>query len=128
MQGIDKLKKYRDSLTPEQKAENIVRMQAARVLKTEKIQANKHNVKREYLDSNHWATLASRYAIRMPSNDEAVSVPILRKYIIKSGIGTEKFNEHYTGMTYFVKHNPKWSAYAAAGIILELKETYEESN
>jgi hypothetical protein len=53
--------------------------------------------------------------------DEGVSVKILRKYLKKAGVEVEKFNEHYTSMKYFVENNPTWSAYAAAGIILELK-------
>lgn len=118
----DKLKAFRDSQTPEQKREQILKMQEARLLKRENIEANKHNVKRDYLDSNYWAELATRYKIRMPSNDEATSAKVVRKYLKRAGIEVAQFNEHYTSIAYFVKHNSKWSSYATAGIILELKQ------
>ncbi len=84
--------------------------------------ANKHKLKLHYLDAGHWAKLATDFGIRMPSNEEPVDASTLRKYLKRAGVEVETFNAHYTSMGYFVKHNPLWTKYAAAGLILELKE------
>lgn len=118
----DKLKAYRDSLTDEQKAQLLVDAQAARKAKAAERDANAHLLKTEYLDSNHWATLASKYKIRMPHQNEKASVKVIRKYLKKAAVDVETFNEHYTGMKYFVENNPRWTAYAVAGLVLEIKE------
>lgn len=121
--GINKLIAYRASLTQEQKDNLLVEARMAAKHKRELREANKHLVRTEYLDAGHWSNLASKYGVRMPHQDDATSVKVLRKYLKRCNVSVETFNEHYTSMTYFVKNNPRWSAYATAGIILELKES-----
>jgi hypothetical protein len=58
----------------------------------------------------------------MPNAEEGVTAACIRKYLRLVNISVEKFNEHYTSTTYFVKNNPTWSKYAAAGLVLELKD------
>jgi uncharacterized protein (DUF2132 family) len=118
----DKLKAYRDSLTQDQKDLLLLQAKAAKKAKAELRDSNAHLIKTEYMDSAHWATLASKLGVRMPHQNEATSVKIVRKYLKRTGVSTEKFNEHYTSMKYFVENNSRWSAYATAGIILELAE------
>ncbi len=110
------------NMTAEQRTEALAKAQEARKQKQLDIQSNKHLYKTSYLDMGYWEGLASKYKVRMPSRDEGVSAKILRKYLRKAGVEVETFNSHYTSMKYFVENNPTWSAYAAAGVILELKE------
>jgi len=118
----DKLKAYRDSLTPEQKKHLLEMAKAARLSKAAERDANAHLLKTEYLDSNNWATLASKYKIRMPHMNEKASVKVIRKYLKKAGVSVDNWNDSYTSMNYFVDNNPRWTAYAVAGLILEMKE------
>lgn len=113
--------------TKEETAELLAKAYAAKVAKAIFRQENKHNIKTDYLDNGYWGDLASKYKIRMPSTLDAVSTTILRKYLKRCGVSVEVFNEHYTSMAYFVKRNPKWNAYAAAGLILELRQMQENN-
>lgn len=115
-----KFKEYQQSLTPEQRILLLDKAREARAVKATLREANKHLIKAEYLDIGYWASLASDKSVRMPNKDDATSVSVVRKYLKKCGVSIDTFNEHYTGTSYFVKNNPKWSAYATAGIILEL--------
>lgn len=116
------LAEYRASLTPEQIAANLASAAIARAKAKEQREANKLTLKMEYLDSNHWADLATKYKIRMPMQGVATSPPVIRKYLKLCGIEQETFDEHYTSRAYFIKNNPFWSAYATAGLILEMLE------
>ena len=116
----DKLKEYRDSLSDEDKAALIAKMHKARADKAAFRLENSATLKTDYLDSNHWATLASDMGIRMPSNLDPASSKVIRKYCKKANVSIEQFNEHYTSMSYFCENNPKWTAYAVAGLILEI--------
>jgi hypothetical protein len=113
---------YRATLTQGQKDALLEQARAARIAKKQEREANKHNLKLSYLDSNYWATLASKFKIRMPSNEEAVTTSTIRKYLNKLSIPVDVWNEHYTSIKYFVENNPKWTKYAAAGLCLEIKE------
>ena len=108
--------------TEEQRAEALQLAKQAKIDKAITRQSNKHNLKLEYLDSNYWATLATKFKIRLPNAEEAVDAKCIRKYLKRCGITFEQFNDHYTNIDYFLKNNPKWTKYAAAGLILELKE------
>ncbi len=116
----DALKQHLANMSEEDKANQIALMQQARKDKALQRQANKDILKTDYLDSGHWATLASEAGIRMPSNLDPASGKVIRKYCKKAGIELELFNQHYTSIAYFTKNNPLWSAYAVAGLILEL--------
>lgn len=115
-----------DSITSEQREEYLAKAREARAAKAAYKEATKHLLKQNYLDKGHWAALASEYGVRMPSNDEAVDVSCIRKYLKKCGIEVEVWNQHYTSMKYFVQNNPTWTKYAVAGLILEMKEDLEK--
>lgn len=123
----DKLKAYRDSLTQEQKDNLLAQAKAARLAKAAEREANAHLLKTEYLDSNNWATLASKYKIRMPHQNEKASVKGIRKYLKKARIDVQAWNDAYTSMSHFVDNNPRWTAYAVAGLILEMKSSMENN-
>ena len=111
------------SFTPEQRAANLEKARQARIAKKVYKEAHKHLLKLDYLDSNHWATLASKYKVRMPSNEEQVDTSCIRKYLNKLNIPVETWNDHYTSMKYFIQQNATWTKYAAVGLVLELKES-----
>ena len=124
----DKLKAYRDSLTQEQKDNLLVQAKAARLAKAAEREANAHLLKTEYLDSNNWATLASKYKIRMPNKLDPTTSKLIRKYMKKLTLDLSVFNEHYNSMTYFISNNPRWSALATVGLLLELKDFYDKTS
>lgn len=109
------------TLTPEQRAESLVKAQAARVQKAINRANNIHNIKLDYLDASHWASLASSFGIRMPNNADKTTTSVITKYLKKLNIPREVFDEHYTSASFFIKNNPKWSAYATVGLLCELK-------
>lgn len=121
---LSKLQAYRASLTSEQRGHLLVLAREASQRKRELREANKHLVKTEYLDSGYWHILASKYNVRMPHQDDVTSVKVVRKYLKRAGVPVEVWNEHYTSASYFVKNNPMWSAFATAGLVLELRESY----
>lgn len=123
--GISRLAAYRASLTQSEKDTLLANARLAAQHKRELREANKHLVKTEYLDAGHWSNLASKHGVRMPHQDDVTSVKVIRKYLKRCDVSVETFNEHYTSMGYFVKNNPRWSAYASAGVILELKDSLE---
>ena len=123
--GINRLAAYRASLSQEQKDAHLIAARLAAQHKRELREANKHLVKTEYLDNSYWASLASKHNVRMPHQDDVTSIKVLRKYLKRCGVFVEAFNDSYTSMSYFVKNNPRWSAYASAGVILELKESVQ---
>lgn len=123
--GIKKLAAYRASLTQAEKDNLLVLAREAREAKAAFRLDNKHLLKQDYLDMGHWASLGSKYGVRMPSMDDAVSVKGLRKAMKKANVDVEVFNAHYTSAQYFVEHNAMWTAYAAQGLVLELKESPE---
>ena len=119
---MNALAQYRASLTPETLQANL---DAARKASAEKIlvrEANKHLYKTTSLDTGHWHMLASKHSVRMPHADEPVTMKSLRKYLKRCNVLVETFNEHYTSMSYFLQNNSTWTAFGAAGLILELKE------
>lgn len=118
----EKLRAYRDSLTQEQKDALLAKAHAARKAKAAQREANKSLIKTHYLDAGHWADLATKHKIRMPSNLEPVKASVIVKYLKRAGLSIDVWDEHYTSTKYFCKHNPLWSCYAAAGLVLELKE------
>lgn len=117
----DKLKAYRDSLSQEQKDALLKQAQAARIANIAERDANAHLLKTEYLDSNHWSSLASKYKIRLPHKNEKASAKSIRKYLKKADVSIDKWNESYTSVSYFLENNPKWTALACAGLIMEMK-------
>jgi hypothetical protein len=119
-------KQYLAAQTPETRAANLAKAREAIVAKALQREANKLTLQTEYMDSGHWATLASDRGVRMPSNLDHTTLAIITKYLKRCNVSRETFNEHYTSSTYFIKNNPRWSAYATAGIILELPQLLGE--
>lgn len=108
--------------TDEQRAINIAKAHQARKDKAAFREANKHLLKTSYLDSNYWASLASKHSIRMPSNEDKATASVINKYLKLTGVPMEAFKERYTSSSYFLKNNPLWTSYSVAGLILEIKE------
>jgi len=108
--------------TPEQIKESLRLAHIASAKKSVDRANNIHNLKLEYLDSNYWSGLASKYGVRMPNNADKVTAGLITKYLRRIGVSRETFDNHYTNSSYFIKHNPEWSAYAFVGLLLELKE------
>jgi hypothetical protein len=79
-------------------------------------------MKLDYLDASHWAYLASSLGIRMPNIADKTTTGLITKYIRKLNLSREVFDEHYTSASFFIKNNPKWSAYATVGLLCELKQ------
>jgi len=122
MSGLSKLAAYRATLTQADKDALLVLARQTAQRNRELRDANAHLIKTEYLDSYYWSTLASKYKVRMPHANEPTSVKMVRRYLKRCNVPVESFNEHYTNATYFVKNNPEWSAYATAGIVLEIRD------
>jgi hypothetical protein len=108
--------------TPEQRAENIAKARLARAQQFAHNKAHEHLLKLDYMDSNHWANLASKHKVRMPASNEPCTPKGMRKYLKRVGITNEQWKDAYTSIDYFIEHNPKWTLYAAAGCMLEMKE------
>lgn len=119
------LAEYRASLTPEQIAANLASAAVARAKAKEVREANKLTLKMEYLDSNHWSDLATKHKVRMPLSGLPTTPALISKYLKRCDVPIEVWDEHYTSRKFFVKWNPRWSAQATVGLILELKEGLE---
>ena len=122
------LKAMLAALSPEEKQRRIDLAREKYRANAEQRKANEHLLKLDYDDMSYWLNLASKYKIRMPYTNEPCSVKLIRKYLRKANVPVPTWNEHYTSMEYFVKHNPKWTAAATTGLILELKEEMEKHN
>lgn len=109
-------------MTEEQRAEALEKARLARIATAEYNKANEHKYKLEYMDSNHWAELGSKYKVRMPVYNEPASAKGIRKMMRKVGIDNDTFKEHYTSVEYFLQNNPRWTLAAVTGLLLELKE------
>lgn len=125
LSGIEKMQAYRASLTQDQKDAQLSLAKAGREAKRIERAANVHLLKTDYLDATHWAALGSKYNIRMPRQDEKASIKTIRKYLKRAGLTSDSWNEHYTSAEYFVENNPMFTAYAVAGLVLEMRDDSE---
>jgi len=116
------LQAYRNSLSQEQKEQLLVQAREASAAKAAEREANKHLLKLSYLDSYYWSTLASKHKLRMPNEADKASVSVIRKCLKKLGVDVEVWNASLGTAQDWVKNNPRWTAYSAAGLCLELKE------
>lgn len=112
-------------ITPEERLERLELARLTKLAKKEQREANKHLLKLDYLDKAHWATLATKYKIRMPNEAEPTTVSIIRKYLKRANVPVDEWNAQYSTAKEFVENNPRWSGYAVAGLILEMKEALE---
>jgi hypothetical protein len=109
-------------MSPEQRAINLADAHKASVAKAAFNKENEHKYKLDYMDSKHWQELGSKYNIRMPTHNEPASIKIIKKYLRKAKVETTVWNETLCSMTEWLEYNPTWTAYAVAGLILEMKE------
>ena len=119
------LANYRASLTPEQIAANLASAAIARAKAKDEREANKLTLKMSYLDSNHWSDLATKHKVRMPLSGSPTTPALISKYLRKCDVSIEVWDDHYTSRKFFCKWNPRWSAQATVGLILELKDDLE---
>lgn len=119
--NIEKLKAYRATLSQAEKDALLESARTASKHKREQRDANAYLIKTEYLDAPHWASLASKYQVRLPHKNEPTSVKSVRKWLKKCNVPLDVFESHYTSAKYFVSNNAKWSSLATLGVILELK-------
>lgn len=112
-----------DHLTPEMRAAALAKARESRLAKAAARVGNPLGLKLEYADEAHWDELARKHGVkRMPSKEDQVDATMIRAWINKLGLTFEQFNEAFTGVKEFVKNNPKWTKYATAGVMLELKD------
>lgn len=109
-------------LSPEQMAEMRAKAAVAKAEKAAQNKCNEHLYKLEYMDSNHWAELGTKYRVRFPTYNEPASPSGIRKMLRKCGVDNETFKEHYKSVDYFVSNNPKWTLAAVTGLLLEIRE------
>ncbi len=114
------------NMTQEQRKAAQEKGRLARLAKAAARVGNPLGLKLEYADENHWDELARKHGVnRMPGREDQVDETLIRKWCHKLDIPLEVFYEHYTSPKYFVAHNPTWTKYAAAGLLLELKDSLQ---
>lgn len=111
------------NFTIEQRQANLIKAKAARQAKSIERENNLAWLKTDYLDMPHWQQLATQYKVRMPMAGVPASAKEIRKALKKCNVSIDTFNEHYTSIKYFAENNPKWTAQAVTGLILELKHS-----
>jgi len=109
-------------MTQEEREASLEKARLARIATAEYNKANEYKYKLEYMDSNHWAELGSKYKVRMPAYNEPCTPKGFRKYMKRTGVSNETWKEHYTSMDYFMENNPEWVLYGAVGLMLEIRE------
>lgn len=109
-------------MTEVQRAESLEKARLARIATAEYNKANEHKYKLDYMDSNYWAELGSKYKVRFPASNAPADAKGIRKMMRKTGIDNDTFKEHYTSVEYFIRNNPRWTLAAVTGLLLEIKE------
>lgn len=107
------------ALTPEQKAENMVRAQAARAAKAEARKAS--TLRRDFLDAPTWDRLASALGVRMAPWGEPATASGVRRILKRAGRTPEWWKERSGDSTLsdFGRLNPTWPQRAFDGLVLE---------
>lgn len=113
---------YLANMSEEDRAISLQLARQAKVAKAAFREANKHLYKTSYLDEAHWAALATKYKVRMPSMDDPATAKVINKYLKRCKVSNDEWCERYTSSKYFVTNNTKWTAYAVAGLILEIRD------
>lgn len=109
---------YLANQTEEQRAENLVKAQQARI---EKKAAGEH-LKQDFADENHWRDLASKYGVRLPASYLPCSETKHVKRALRTiGASQAEFLEYHDekNLKVFALDNPDWPAWAAVGVMLE---------
>lgn len=113
-----------EKMTPEQRAEALVKAKEARAEKSRIWKENAHKLRQSFADSNHWRKLASKYGVRMP-NEFAPSDEYkpIRRAMRKLGIEPQQVKDAFGGdVKHIHRMNPTWPAYAVIGLLLEMRE------
>lgn len=115
------------NMTAEQRADALVKAQAARAEKARIWKENADKLRQSFADSNYWRKLASKYGVRMPAeyvpSDEFKPI---RKAMRKLGIEPQQVRDAFGGDVKFIHSmNPTWPAYAVIGLLLEMREEME---
>jgi len=113
-------------MTSEKRVEILKLAREAVVLRVATREANKHLYKTSYMDESYWASLGTKYGVRMENINDPATPKLLRKCIRKAHITTAMFNEVFTSIDYFVEKNPKWTGYAIMGLCLEIRDGIEQ--
>lgn len=89
----------------------------ARLVRESKREAGKHL--KEFMDENHWRSLASKYGVRLPiSYIPATETKYIKRIAKKLSVDLQEWLEG-DKLSAFGKDNPDWSAAAHAGLFLE---------
>ena len=116
------------NLTQEERTEILNKARQSRLNNKLERESNKHLYKTNYMDGNYWEQLARKNSIRMMNIDTPITTTNMRKAINRVGISAELFKEYLgCSLSEFIKYNPTWTAYAAIGVCLEIKEMSLES-
>ncbi len=115
---------YFDTLTQEQREENLRLGRIAREKKVEDWKSKAYLLQREFKDKPYWRKLASKHGVKMPANYvPGTELKLVRRAMKRSGVTPEQVKEAFGGD---VKHlqamNPTWPCFALIGLILELAE------
>lgn len=116
-------------MTEEQRAQAKETRQAKKILAEQ-------TLKLEYADENHWASLASKYSVRLPVYYQPSSeIKYVRRIAKKLNIDINEFlsSTGYSNVKSLVLANPTWTARAICGVLLEfyddnLNNTYTYSS
>lgn len=119
----DKLKAYRDNLTQEQKLESMQRAQQGRLDKSLERKTNEHLYTLSYMDENYWQQLAQEVKYKMPIYNQPCTTGEMRKVMRKLKVDVKGWLEDCSlrSLQQWITLNPKHTAYAFAGNILEYK-------
>ena len=121
------MKDYLATLTPEQRQENLEKAKAAREAKKKAGE----NLKQDWLDENHWRSLASKYGTRLPlSYIPASDTKYIRRILKKLEIDPKEWLEveGYKSLGDFGKQNPNTPAWVHVGLLLEWWDEKESQN
>lgn len=112
------------SKTPEELAEMREKGRLAR----EQKKVDGEHLRKEYLDLEHWRSLASKHGVRLPADYYPASdVKYVKRVLKKCGVDVKDFLES-TGLTNlkdFSILNPDFNAQAYVGLALEYVEEVE---
>lgn len=97
------------------------RAQAKETRQAKKLLAEQ-TLKLEYADENHWASLASKYSVRLPVYYQPSSeIKYVRRIAKKLNIDINEFlsSTGYSNVKSLASANPTWTARAICGTLLE---------
>lgn len=106
------------NITPAQRAEYTILAKLAREQK--KLECV--NIRTDYIDADHWRSLASKFGVRLPiAYYPASDTKYVKRAATKVGVDISEFifSTGCTTLKELVSLNPNWSALAFIGLYLE---------